>query len=358
MPIKLIHRYLSLACALLWLFQATTGCLVVFRWEIDDLGVPGKATAFDATAMGAKLDSLTTTPGIEVSSMWANNAAANRFDIFYSDHGKDRTLRVNGRGETLRDRSNDGLGQGNIFDRLSDLHMALMLGDVGRWFIGFSGLLLLTNLGLGVKLAWPRVGQWLKAMSVPKGKAPVALFYGWHRMLGLWLVVPAFITVAAGVFLAYDDPIATLFKADVPEPTGVAAAPVTPIRPSIALKAALQRFPGATISGFSLPSDNPWYRVRLHAKGEMPRLWGMTTLYISSADGQVLSAYDARQAHAPVRFLEDLAYPLHTGQILGPAGRVVQLLIGLWLMAMIGLGISLWWTRRQMVRQKSQTAAK
>lgn len=354
MPIKLIHRYLSLVFAALWLLQAATGVLIVFRWDIDDAGVAGAHRPFDADAVGARLDAMTAQPDISVSSMWSANGAANRFDVFYSDHGKDRTLRIDGQGKDLRDRSNEGLGQGNIFDRLSDLHMALMLGDAGRWFIGLSGILLLTNLSLGLKMAWPRLGQWLKALRLPAGKAPVALIYGWHRMLGLWLVVPAMVTVIAGIILAYDDPIASLFKAGVPEP--VAAPPATtPVKPSVALKAGLAAFPGATVSGFSLPGDNPWYRVRLHAKGEMPRIWGMTTVFVSAANGQVLSAYDARQAHAPARFLLDVAYPLHTGQIAGPAGRIVQLILGLWLMAMIGLGLSLWWTRRQMAQQKVQT---
>lgn len=355
MSIKLIHRYLSLVFAALWLLQAATGVVIVFRWDIDDAGVAGAPVSFDADAVGARLDAMTAQPDISVSSMWSANSAANRFDVFYSDHGKDRTLRIDGHGKDLRDRSNDGLGQGNIFDRLSDLHMALMLGEAGRWFIGLSGILLLTNLSLGLKMAWPRLGQWLKALRLPAGKAPVALIYGWHRMLGLWLVVPAMITVTAGIVLAYDDPIKGLFKADVPEPSTLAPV-ANPIKPSVALKSALASFPGATVSGFSLPSDNAWYRVRLHAKGEMPRIWGMTTVFVSTADGHVLSAYDAGKVHAPARFMLDVAYPLHTGQIAGPVGRVVQLVIGLWLVAMIGLGLSLWWTRRQMVRQKSPNA--
>ncbi len=172
-------------------------------------------------------------------------------------------------------------------------------------------------------------------------------------MLGLWLVIPAIISVTAGIILAYDDPIAGLFKADVPEPASATASVAAPVKPSVALKAALQAVPGATISGFFLPSDHGWYRVRLHAPGEMPRIWGMTTVFIDAGDAHILSLYDARKAHAPARFLLDVAYPLHTGQIAGPIGRIVQLLIGLGLMTMIGLGMSLWWTRRQTMRQKS-----
>ena len=279
MQIKTIHRYISLVFATLWLFQAATGCLIVFRWDLDDAGVAGSHAPFQAERLGARLDSLTTEPDTHVSSVWSANNKANRFDIFYSQADTDRTLRVDGQGETLRDRRNDTLSDGNIFDRLSDLHMALMLGDAGRAFLGLSGILLLTNIGLGLKLAWPRAGQWIKALGRPKGKAAVPFFYGWHRTLGLWMAVPAFITISAGVLLAFDDGLESLFKVAIPAPAASAPASEGWIKPSAALTTALAQYPGATLSGFSMPdSDTPWYKVRLRAKGEMPRIWGLTTL--------------------------------------------------------------------------------
>ena len=354
MQIRTIHRYVSLVFAALWVFQAVTGCLIVFRWDIDDAGVAGSRAAFQAERLGARLDSLVLEPGTHVSSVWSANNSASRFDIFYSRADADRTLRVDGQGEPLRDRRNDTLSDGNIFDRLSDLHMALMLGDAGRAFLGLSGLLLLTNIGLGLKLAWPRAGQWLKALGRPKGKAALPLIHGWHRMLGLWIAVPAFITISAGVLLAFDDGLEGLFKAEIPAPAGVMPVSDNRIKPSVALAAALAPYPGATLSGFSLPGeDTSWYKVRLRAKGEIPRIWGLTTVYIDAHDGRVLSAYDARQAHGPARLVLDTIYPLHTGQIGGIAGRILQLLIGLWLIAMAGLGISLWWTRKRLASKKT-----
>ncbi len=72
----------------------------------------------------------------------------------------------------------------------------------------------------------------------------------------------------------------------------------------------------------------------------------MTTIYVGAADGKVLSLYDARQPHALPRMMLDTVYPVHTGQILGFFGRVLVLLTGLALIAMIGLGGYLWWVRR------------
>ncbi len=349
MSFKIVHRYLSLAFAALWLFQAVTGCLVVFRWELDDARVAGRSQPFDVVALGARLDQLSSQTGTTVSSVWSSGAKADRFDISYSRNGKDYSLRVDGAGHDLRN-----IDHTTIFDTFSDLHMALMQGDIGRWFLGFSGLLLLTNMALGVKLAWPRAGMWLKAMRPPRATALPTIIYGWHRMLGLWLVIPALVTISAGVLLAYDDPIEAAFKANVPVP--VHAPVVTAqIKPSVALKAVMTTYPDSTLSGFSFADlETPWYKARLHAKGEMPRIWGMTTVFVSAQTGEVLSTYDARLAHAPARFLLDVIYPLHTGQIAGVFGRMVQLLIGLWLIAMIGLGVGLWWVRRHMGTKKSR----
>ena len=346
MLIKRLHRYVSLTLAVLWLLQAVTGCLIVFRWDLDDAGVAGGRSPFDAVAMGQALDEMSTRPGIDVSSVWASNPAANRFDISYSNHGHDRSMHVDGSGRDLRDRADADLWHGGIWDRLSDLHMDLMQGDMGRVFIGLSGLCLLTNLGLGLKLAWPRAGMWLKALRPPKGRAPQAQLYGWHRMLGLVMVVPAIVVVTAGCLLAFDDPIAAVFKADVPTPQVAPPVAGPPITPSRALAAAMTAMPGARLSGFSFPGSNPYYRVRVRAPGEIPRLWGMTTIYVGVTDGRVLSLYDARRLHSAPRVLLDTIYPLHTGQIGGLLGRLIVMLAGLSLIAMLGLGVGLWWVRR------------
>ena len=103
---------------------------------------------------------------------------------------------------------------------------------------------------------------------------------------------------------------------------------------------------GAKLSGFSFPGDAPYYRVRVRAPGEIRRLWGMTTIYIAADDGRVLGLYDARRLHSAPRMLLDIIYPLHTGQIGGFFGRLIVLMLGLSLIAMIGLGVGLWWVRR------------
>jgi len=58
----------------------------------------------------------------------------------------------------------------------------------------------------------------------------------------------------------------------------------------------------------------------------------------------------AAKSKAPARRkLVQAIYPLHTGQLGGMAGRVVVLLNGFCVLALLALGVGLWSTRR--VRQ-------
>ncbi len=343
--IKRVHRWLGLAAAAFWLLQALTGTLIVFRWELDDAMLPGAAAAADPAALGSRIEQLRA-EGSEVSSMWTSSGPADRFDIFHARGGVDHATRVNGAGDVLRDRAGDTLADGGVWDALTRTHQNLLQGDVGKWIVAVSGALLLSNLILGLKLAWPRRGGARGAMlTAPRGPVQ-ARTYAWHRLLGLWAGIPAVVMVTAGLLL--------VFHGEVESALGVehapAAAPSVPagggIGPGEAMRLALARYPAARISGVSLPSaESPQYRIRLNVPGETGRIYGATTVVLAQADGRVLLDHDARRPGAG-RWFNDTLYPFHTGQMAGPVGRLMVTALGLWLITITSLGVLLWFRRR------------
>ena len=48
-------------------------------------------------------------------------------------------------------------------------HHELLAGKTGSWIVGISGILLLSNLTLGLITAWPRRGWW-RASLKPSSK--------------------------------------------------------------------------------------------------------------------------------------------------------------------------------------------
>jgi len=348
--VKIVHRYISLALLVFWCLQVLSGIVLVFRWEIEDAMVPGasaSAPAVDPAAIGARLDAIARDGGT-VAQMWASTIASKRFDIGYTDAaGTERSMRIDGAGQVLRDRDPATLFAGSgIFDTLTGLHVDLLAGDVGQWIVRISGIFLFTNLVLGLKLAWPRVGTWRRSLLTrPKG-APVARWYGWHRVLGLWVVPLVLVTIGAGALLTFEHPLQDALHTPIPTPVGIEPAAVV-TTPTAAMITALARFPGATLSAVIMPSEEaPWYRVRLRTGEELLNNWGKTTVFVSATDGHILSDHDARQASTGQSFMYAL-YPLHTGQVAGTFGRVVVLLTGVWFITMGVFGVRLWLGRRR-----------
>ncbi|MFO1400006.1 MAG: PepSY-associated TM helix domain-containing protein [Steroidobacteraceae bacterium] len=349
MPLHRVHRYAGLAAGLLWCFQALLGVLLVFRWELDDAALRSPTVALDAAALATRIEAIERDQG-RVDSVWTSGSRLGRFDIYYADAaGAGRTLRVDGAGHPLRDAADTSLvGNGGLYNTLSTLHQTLFAGAAGAWIIGLSGLLLVSNLAIGLRLAWPRARQWAMAMLARPTGAGYSRLAGWHRLLGLWLVVPAILIAGSGTLLAFKDTAERVLGAQRPEPDPALAGGNgrRGTGPAAVIDAALARYRGATLTALVMPGEGaPWYRVRLRTAQEEPRIWGTTTLYFSATDGRLLLAQPADTAKVGRRFIDAL-YPVHTGQIGGAALRAVAALTGAGLVAMFVLGFRAWRCRR------------
>ncbi|HVW70819.1 MAG TPA: PepSY-associated TM helix domain-containing protein [Steroidobacteraceae bacterium] len=346
MTIKKFHRLLGLFAAVFWMVQALTGVALTFRQEIDNASVRGPSVPLQTAGLGERIQAIEQGGG-KVSSLWVTNFAADRFEIFYTGTaGTDRAMRVDAAGRALRDGPEHGtLANGGLIRMLTPLHTSLLAGPAGKWIIVVSGLLLITNVVLGLKLAWPRAGQWKQVLTLRPTRNAVARFYGLHRTLGLWIAIPLLIVAAAGVLLQFDDDIEDAFGLAHPLPVD---APVgSAVSPARALDIALARFPGSTLTALTMPADgHAWYCVRVHAPGEISRVFGTTTVFVSTADGSILREYPA-QAASVGRALYDSIYPIHTGEIGGLGGRLLLLATGIALLVIGVFGIRLWLVRRK-----------
>jgi uncharacterized iron-regulated membrane protein len=105
------------------------------------------------------------------------------------------------------------------------------------------------------------------------------------------------------------------------------------------------------LTGIDLPDEkSPWFKVELRQASELRRVSGRTFVYVSSLSGRILQDYDAKTAPLKTRFWDAL-YAIHTGEAGGSPGRWAAVAIGVWLLSMIGLGLTLWWVRRRTVRR-------
>jgi uncharacterized iron-regulated membrane protein len=346
--LRRLHRWTALTLGVLWLSQALTGLVMVYRWELDDAPIDAPAVPLDAAALGARIEALERDPaGRSVTSLWASGGVDGRFDLYVDDTDGDTDIvRVDGAGRVLRTRdSGDG-----FVPKAATLHQTLFAGDRGKFVVGVSGLFLLATIVMGLVLAWPaRAKQWRAALR-PRGTRPgAARRYAWHRAGGLWLGVPVLVSLGAGVLLTFESTLAGWLGTDEtpPELAQVAAPSSAPVPPATAITTALGQFQGSELSGVAFPSaEQPWYRIRVRQPDEWRRVYGTSVVYVAAADGRVLRTEDALRAPAAVAFMSNL-YPVHTGEALGVVGRVLALVVGVWLLTMLVLGVGLWLARRR-----------
>ena len=355
--VRSTHKYLSLGLGVLWLLQALSGVLISFQGEIGDALLRGPDRPLAAGRFGAAVAALAAArPQATLTWIMAGEGSPNRYDLLFTDKDDHtRSVHVDGEGAVLRDAPRDyDYPAPGLFQTAHDFHETLFAGDRGKWFLGCSGLVLLTNLLFGLTLAWPARGQsWRRVLLPGTSGSPAAKFYKWHRALGPCLLAPASVIVACGV--AQQWPVDRWLGVESVAPPVRAATSAERIPLATALATAMQRYPGAALSLVEMPgADQPWYRIRLRQVGELRRVFGQTTIFVDAHDGTVLLDRDAFRLPLNEK-IANAFYPIHNGEFLGLPGRLVSLLTGLGLLAMGVLGAGLWWTRRNARSATRQT---
>jgi len=340
-----IHRWLGLAAAVLWLFQAVTGALIVFHWEEDDASISAPRVPTDLYGIGRTIDRLAPAgSGQKVTRVWTSAGFRDRYDLMVQDDksGMVTVVRVAGDGSPIRITPP---GHAHLIDTLVLLHQSLLAGTTGRWIIGASGTLLFTNLIVGMVLAWPKKGNWRRALRPPKKGGLMARYYGWHRALGLIWFLPALLLVSAGILLAYNDPLQAALGAT--PPMMMARPGSATIAFGDAVTMALRQVPSAKLSAVELPSAvDATYKVHVRMPGEWRRAYGDSFVFVDGVTGRIRGIALAKDERAKLYWFNTLA-PTHTGEAFGIFGRIVVLCTGFWLATMILLGARLWWLRRR-----------
>lgn len=354
--LRRVHRWLAFGLGALWLSQALTGLLMVFRWELDDAPIAAPAVPLDLDALGERIAAIDAErPARRVVQLFATGGVDGRYDLYVDDaDGNTDIVRIDGTGRVLRTRpSGHDYAAAGFIPNAATLHQTLFAGDTGKRIVGISGLFLLATIVMGLVLAWPaRSAHWRSALWPRAARTGAPRRYAWHRAAGLWLGAPAVVLLGAGVLMTFESPLEHWLGQDGTPPELATAPALTgrPIPPAQAFRTALEQFPSTELSGAALPStEQPWYRIRVRQPEEWRRVYGTTVVYVAAVDGRVLLVEDALDAPRARAFLSNL-YAIHTGEVGGLAGRLLTLAIGAWLFTMLLLGFGLWSARRRPTR--------
>lgn len=340
-----LHRWLGLGAAVIWLVQALTGMLLAFHFEAEDALLTTRHQATDLAAIEQRLERFADAGGdAKVDWVWTTAGLADRYIISLAGaDGVARKVYIDGGGEILRDRPADAY---SFLGLMREVHLTLVAGTTGHWILAVTGLLLVTNLVFGLIAAWPQRGGWRQALTPRGRRGSAAGLHSWHRAIGLWAAAPALVIAGTGTLMLFEEQVRGLVGAtEVSLPANPSIG--KPVGFAAAVRASVTAIPGSRFVGTTLPSSqDASYYAWVRAPGELYRGgYGSSLVIVDANDGRVRGAWPASDANAAQALVASF-YPLHTGESLGLAGRILTLAIGAWLAVIICLGLLLWWRKR------------
>ena len=344
-----LHMWTGLLLGAVWMAQALTGLSLVFARDLEAsyvLGAPNAAVA-PARIIPIVLEDLPQ-PATRVRLVGSDarllefqyRDAQGQLHIMRYDAGQQRVL-------AQFPASARPLQHGGLIDILYQIHTSLMLGEGGKIWIGASGAFLLLSIFLGLYLAWPQ-RRLAEIFQIGRWSGVLQKLYGWHRMIGLLVVLPLSLMVATGVYIVFVRDRLPLTWEEASAPVPALSQPLTP-RAALDKGAAL--FPKARFMGMDLPQqDQPYYTLRYTSPMEWRSWAGRSTVVLDARDGHILALYDPN--HASARdLLDDAVYPTHTGEAGGLVGRVLVLLSSAALAALIATGLYRYIHKKQKKRR-------
>jgi uncharacterized iron-regulated membrane protein len=213
---------------------------------------------------------------------------------------------------------------------------------------------MLVSLGTGLALWWPRSSsQWRQAWRAKSGAGLKRRTWDWHRLSGLYASLWLGVLSLTGAVLALPDWVDPVLAAwspspPMPKPASTLPAPGAPIISlDVALAVAQARFPLAVPRWVDTP-DGPGgvFRVRMAQPNEPGQRFPRSYVWLDAYRPQVLASRDAAAQPGGEQFMA-WVHPLHNGEALGLAGRLVTALVGLVLPLLWVTGLLRWRDRRR-----------
>ncbi|MHB1059138.1 MAG: PepSY-associated TM helix domain-containing protein [Rhodanobacter sp.] len=379
----LLHRWFGLFTAVFLFIAGATGAVISWDHEIDAAlnpalyhSEPGPqrsaldlADAVEAAHPHARVGylPLAVTPG-EALQIWVepriDPATRQPFDLGYNQLALNP---VSGVEQGRRMWGDVSLTRENLLPFLYKLHYSLELPlvggfDAGSLFMGIVAIVWVLDAFVSLLLSFPRAGSWRKSFAFRWSRGGHALTFDLHRSGGVWLWLLVLVVAVTAVSMNLRSqlvvPIVSAFSTLTPNPFDARTplAPEQQVEPVISRRHAVELAQAeAARRGWTQPAGGlsyaPEYGVygvgffepeNEHGDGGLGNPW----LYFNASDGTPAGADVPGTGSAGDLFLQ-AQFPLHSGRILGTAGRVLMTLLGLAIAALSATGLVIWWRKRR-----------
>jgi uncharacterized iron-regulated membrane protein len=346
-----------MGAGLIFVFMGLTGCVLVWQPEIDRWWAPelwrvdgATPRTLDETATALRSHGERELPGRKLTWIWIPYGGKTAVGWYSPLDGE----ALSDAPEVWIDRTSSAIRGTRVWRRtpagfLFYLHSELFAGGLGKWLVGWTGVLLIGSLLSGLLLWWP--ASWKSAFRFQRGASAGRRLYDFHRTVGISALLPLAIVAITGIILAWPETSKRAVAAIAPvasEPSPCSTETGVAISLEEALRNAQAVFPDAVLTDFQPPTeslDPLWFGFL--RPGEPGDYAGKSAVWVDQGSGAVLASRDALAAPAGSRVL-DWALPLHFGTGLGLPGRIAVFVTGITPLGLLVTGMMF---RRQRLKR-------
>lgn len=390
----LLHRWFGLGLALFLLQAGLTGALIAWDHEIDALlnpelyhsELPAGASALSPLELAERIER--DDPRLDVTFLPLTIEPGHAFMVSVSPRldpttGKPHDVdfdqvSVNpatGEVQGRRQWGKISLSRQQVMPFLYKLHYSLHLPDasgveIGLWFMGLVAVVWVVDSFIALWISFPNRKAWKKSFTFRFDKGGYRLNFDLHRSGGVWvwlLLLPLAITaVSMNLNRELVRPVVSWFSPLTDSPFDSRTAKADGIPASVPRQQVIsQAVVDAEKLGLEQPLGglfySPMYGVygvgfyapgNDHGDGGLGNPW----LYFDGQSGAPAGADLPGRGSAGDLFMQ-LQFPLHSGRILGVAGRVAITALGL-VIAMLSVTGVVIWAKKRRVRVLSEARAR
>ncbi|WP_175942090.1 PepSY-associated TM helix domain-containing protein [Caballeronia sp. BCC1704] len=254
------------------------------------------------------------------------------------------------------------------------LHLPVVGGfDIGTWLLGIVGIVWFFDSGIALVLSFPSVKAWRKSLAFRFGRGGYALTFDLHRSGGVWiwalLVMVALTSVSMNLSDPVVRPVVSLFSTLSPSfaenaalvragPAGRAPATREQILAAAASDAKREHIAAPMGALYYVPTLEA-YGVGFFAPGQDHGDGGLGNawLYYNGHTGTLAGSSIPGRGSAGDIFMQ-AQFPLHSGRILGVAGRIAISAVGIAVAVLSATGLIIWMRKRAARRHSAAANAR
>lgn len=388
-----LHRWFGLGAAAFLFIAGATGAIISWDHELDEWLNPqlfharSSGPALSATDLAARVEAAE--PRLRVSFMPLAVVAGHTLTMSVQPRVDPATGRLHELGynqiavdpasgeiQGRRQWGDVSLSRENLLPFLYKLHYSLHLPDgwgieLGIWLMGLIAVAWVLDTLIALAVSFPSRAAWRRSFAFRWKAGGHRFTFDLHRSGGVWLFLLVLMLAVTSVSMNLNRqvmrPVVSLFSTLTPSPfaSRSAAPPERPIEPQFGIARiveraqheALRRGIDEPAGGVFLSTEFGVWGVgffepgKVHGDGGLGNAW----LYFDSRTGEPAGADVPGTGSAGDIFMQSM-FPLHSGRILGIAGRVLMSLMGVAIAALSLTGVLIW-ARKRRARQRAVAAS-